>query len=184
MTKTNEASYIKTFHEVHISEDGEKWYCYQSGRVYEDSPVGRDSALQEMTTASKSDRFARVVHVEKRVKVLHVKQNEKILSRQMIDQLLASGRKAIEGIKGLMVNEGFFVGFGSDGVSHSPTRIIVSFNAAAILGKQPLRHSLDHPAWKQSRLDLMTAAFNQCADRLKEAGVKFVQRSEEIELLP
>jgi len=172
----------KTFHDVHVSEDGENWY---KRRSFEGTPAGLAQAKKEAMSV-RSSRHVRVAHITRMTNVLSAWENTLVLSKQQIADLLAKGNAACQGIQGLSCNEGFSIGFGATDIEHGPTRVTISFSSATVLGKQPSK-KLDPTGWRKWEEDspvLRAAALDTARERLTAAGVSTLRRTYELELKP
>lgn len=181
--KTKQQPVTKKFYEVHTSENGENWFG-TSGK-YDPTPEGVAQAKKHAYATSHS-RHVRVVEITRTAKVVLQKENTNVLSRQELDELLSKGKAAVAGIPGVSVNEGFLIGFGTSSISHSPTRVTVTFNAASVLGKCPPRGRDPqlNKEWNEKATALQTQTLNLCAAKLQEAGIWTTHNGHEIILRP
>jgi len=183
MKKTN---YINESIEVHTSTDGEKWN--RVGNPFAHDGTGPKDAASFAKQQSSHCRHVRVVTVKKYVEIIKTLENKHIKSAQEIAALLAAGKAAIAGIKGLSCNEGFLIGFGSGTISHGPTRVTVSFNANEVLGKIPANihddpvRKLLRKEWNEKAVTECRSALEQAQEKLKAAGIWTAMNDHEIEL--
>lgn len=184
----NEKTYKRTFHEVHTSDDGVKWFG--SRESFDDNAEGKAKAMAKYRNLEKRTRHVRIVHVTKNVKILKVVENKNVMNKAEIAQLLAAGKTALAGIVGVDVCEGSLVYFGMSNISMSPSRVTVSFRASAALGVKPkfvkgdVSNEQSRKEWDTKAVELMHTTLAMCADKLQAAGVSFVKRDNEIELRP
>lgn len=179
-----------TQYEVATSSSGEPNTWVRNHQPHPDTDAGLEMANATARQLSHSNRFVRVARVERKIIPKKVIENTKVASKQEIADLLAKGKAACAGIAGIMVNEGMLMSM-SD-MSFSPVRVTASFHAASVLGPVPKRSDcIDGNAYNAARanysnksLELMKEALCRCAEKLTAAGIKFVARSQEIELKP
>jgi hypothetical protein len=188
---------VKTYYEVHTSEDGEKWYASRMLKSqYDDTPAGRREAEKAATVARQTNRLVRLVHITRKTKPLKFLENKAILSKQQIADLLLKGKAALAGVPGVSVNESSSIGFGSNDIVMGPTRVSVTFYASMVLGKIPLLPKKGEAPdmsdaalaarrkWNEDSAKLTVETYNVCIEKLTAAGIKFHQRSGDIVLLP
>ena len=190
MKKTSEPTYTRTSYEIHTSNDGEAWYNYRgTGGRFEDTPAGLSEANTTFGKAQKDTRHVRLVHVEKRVTVMKTIENSKILSPQQIAVLVAKGSETLKGVPGVRVSEGCNIGFGDKDIVMSPTRVSVSFQASAILGKYPPHiiggsNTAARAEWNRKAVALLKTVLYECSEKLKTAGILHTVYRDQIVLHP
>lgn len=183
---------MKTVHtDYHIQVDtsacGESWV--KNGEKFDNTPEGLRRAKAYAATI-KNERHVRVVVVERKRTVLAARENKRVLSKQQIADLLKRGGEACAGIAGLTVNEGCAVYFGSSSISHGPTRVTATVHVQKHLGRRPVKIAGDpenmelRAAYDAKEKALVKTALELAEGRLSEAGVRFVRRGHELELLP
>jgi len=168
-------------HLVETSQDGKVWYCCQS---FGDGPDQLTSALS-FAKGVLDAPFVRVTHVTRTRRVMDVRQNTGVMTQEQINYLLTAGKKALEGIPGVTVNEGCSVSFDS-GINHSPTYVSVSFHPVAVLGRWPLRRINEEAAraWQQEATKRKEETLALCHQKLMEAKINHTVRPNEIFLKP
>ena len=170
--------YTKTFIEVQSSSDDENWIRRTTFKIDEVKEATANARLV-------NERYVRVVKVERKTTVLKPIENTRLHSKQEIADLLAAGTKALAGIPGVSVNEGFLMGFGSSGVSQGPTRVSVSFNYQAIAGRRPAftKEQADaRLAWAHAEEEWVKRKIEGVTPKLKAAGIWYAINRYEIVL--
>lgn len=176
-----------TFHEIQVSHDNTRWA--RAGQ-FDDTPEGLRKMKEEARKLKSNTRWVRLTHITKKVKILEMAENKAVQSTQEIKELLEQGKRVLANIPGIMVNEGFSIGFGSDGISHSPTRVSVSYHAPTVLGKIPTYVKNDEASklaranWNAAAVEGMKQALAASEILLKAAGMRYLVGQQQIVLLP
>lgn len=173
----------RTTIEVQHSDDGVNWYRSAS-YSHPDTVEGMKAARQEIQR-NRSGAFLRISRRTVITEVIEGPVRRKdVMTKEQVNDLLARGRKALQGIRGVSVHEGTFLSF--DPSSQFPVHVSVLFSPVAVLGKRPSR-SQDETGWKawkdaeQARVEKTRALIQ---DALREAGIRYKATNREIYLLP